>query len=67
MLGLCTAQLRFLGALWQDRRAVTTLEYGLLAFLIAGVAAVGVPTLGNALNAKLTAFTLVAVTEVPKL
>lgn len=67
MLGFCTARLRFLGALRQDRRAVTTLEYGLLAFLIAGVAAVGVPTLGSAINAKLTTFTLVISIEVPKL
>ncbi len=38
-----------------DRRAVTALEYGLIAALIGGVMIVGVTLLGTNLNAKFNA------------
>ncbi len=38
-----------------DRRAVTALEYGLIAALIAGVMITGVTTLGSNLNLKFAA------------
>jgi Flp pilus assembly pilin Flp len=36
-----------------DRRAVTALEYGLIAAVIAGVAVVGFTTIGTSLNTQL--------------
>ncbi len=37
-----------------DRRAVTALEYGLIAALIGGVIIAGVTSLGGSINSKFT-------------
>jgi pilus assembly protein Flp/PilA len=43
---------KFLTSLKSDRRAVTMLEYGLIAALVAIVAITGLTTLGTSLNTQ---------------
>ncbi len=43
---------KFLTALKSDRRAVTMLEYGLIAALVAIVAITGLTTMGTSLNTQ---------------
>ena len=43
---------KFLTSLKSDRRAVTMLEYGLIAALVAIVAITGLTTLGSSLNGR---------------
>lgn len=50
MLDVVRLQLAHLKSLKNDRRAVTALEYGLIASLIAVVIITGVTTLGTKLN-----------------
>jgi pilus assembly protein Flp/PilA len=46
--------LTYIERLKSDRRAVTALEYGLIAALIAGVIVTAVTSLGTNISAKLT-------------
>lgn len=54
-------------ALRRDRRAATSLEYGLIAFMIAGAIATAVPTVGSTISAKFDAILLAGSVEVSKL
>ena len=52
MYDYCKTQLSSLKALRRDIRAVTAMEYGLIAALIAVVVITGLTTIGTTLNAK---------------
>ena len=55
MFEYCKTQLSSLHALRLDRRAVTAMEYGLIAALVAVVVITGLTTIGTSLNTKFTA------------
>jgi Flp pilus assembly pilin Flp len=41
-------------SMWRDRRAVTALEYALIAAIIVGTVVIGFTSLGNALSNQFT-------------
>lgn len=41
-------------SLWEDRRGVTAIEYGMIAALIAAVVVAGVTSLGTTVSTKFT-------------
>lgn len=52
MIGYCKTQIVLLAALKHDRRAVTAMEYGLIAALVAVVVIGGLTSVGTHLSAK---------------